>query len=894
MKLKVKKLLIMLGLVPAFTIPSTLISCSSKIETNYDFGLASASLNSLNYVRFKDTTKVVSAMVEGALKLGTRNKIIQSALTFPQMDLKIIDESFPGASSSGILSAGYYDLKSAWGFLPGTSISSAEGNPITVLKNPNLPTTYLAAAIQLNKKHKWSNGDTVTAQDYIDTLKYILDINTGSQFIIDVQETNIKNASLIVDKQQEYIKKWGIPYKDPFGYDNGWESQNAGDDQDVNEIKEAALGFGVFTKDDYKKLEKDIDKNSNTPSPQVVMKTPNSPYTLSLKKNVDKRNFDKLTGKDFEFNPTLSPDAKVDVALDYMPWETVPVPTKTGDKINYEVTVTDAKLSNPSKIQIEVSSVDSPINSFLEPIGWFDSQQKVADSEVLFIQYEASRPQRVGAILENLTGKNYFKPINRKFVEANGGIYKFGVDKKHFLWNSAFKPTDMYLGPAGYITLEKDQLYYNASRTVSNKVKIFFQSDPMVLASMFNDGYIGQVNIPATHQKQFWGDLSVRPYMKKNGGFGTQAFSLNIDNGNEALKDENFRKAIAYAVDRKAMAKIAAQEASFPVTTWTAFGQATDDYGVPIETYFDNQNYIPYKGSSELPIQSFPFTTHNAKSNSFEQVDRTDIGYNVEIAKHFIEEYKKNNPNQKSVTLKYIYDGQSITKNIGVFLESLLKQAFGDYIKLNIQGCPSNIFETARTTGNYDILFFNYDAYGSEKDSYIKRFFMPDAIDTANQKPTGFRENPSGSFTYNNWIRSKTSAELIDIEERLKIDDFSLIDDKTNKPLTAHIWDKVVELSTQNPSETLSDYKKRLDIFFTGQSQEMIWRQQKPIALVIAAFEKIIREAMPVIPLMEVDTNWEARTIAGVDSVGTYSIQTAYSVINNKPTSLPGVEAIKE
>lgn len=826
MKLKLKNIIIPLGLVPAFATPSLLISCSNskQVKTNYDFGLASAPLNSLNYVTFKDTTKVVSSMVEGLIKTGTANKIIQSALTFPKLNARIVSEVTPGDSSLGRLSSNYYGLMDNWGYLPGSSISSVEGNPLTLLKKSESSSTYLASAVQLGKKHKWSNGDTVTAHDYIDTFKYILDINTGSQFITDVQETSIKNATLIVAKQNEYIKKWKVPYKDPFGYVNGWESQNTGDENEVKEIREAALGFGVFTKEDYKKLAKDIKDSPND-------------YTNS-------------------------------------------------------VTPAGAKTS---------------IDDFIDPVGWFDSQQVVDDSETLFIQYESSRPQTFGTIVSDITRRNYFMPINRKFVESNGGIQKFGIDKEHFLWNSAFKPTDMYLGPAGYINLEKDQLYYNASRTISNKVKIFFQSDPMVLASMFEDGYIGQLTIPATYQKIFWSDLSKRPYMNKNNGFGTQAFSLNLDTGNEALKDDNLRKAIAFAIDRNAMTKIAAQEASFPVTTWTAFGQAIDDFGIPIETYFDTEKYVPYKGAKtsdgkdlELPIQSLPYTYHNAKANNFEQVDRTDIGYNVEIANHFLDEFKKKNPTKKSVTLKYVYDGQSVNKNIGVFLESLLKQAFGGYIKLDIQGLPSNVFESARTSGNYDILFFNYDSYGTEKDSYIKRFFMPDEINEDEQKTSGFRENPSGSFTYGEWFASKKPDELKDIKTRLQIlDNYSLIDDKTNATLTVSIWDKVLELSTRKSNEDLSDYKKRLDNFFTGnigkisKPEDAVWGEQKAIILVVAAFEKIVREAMPVIPLMEVDTNWEAKTIAGLDSVSTFSLQTAYSVIKNRPANLPGVEAIK-
>lgn len=826
-----KKSLLSLGaFAAAFAPVATIVSCSDQVEKNYDFGLATAPVNSLNYVRFKDTTKVVSSMVEGVFKIATKNKIIQSTLTFPKMEYQMAVETNEGDSSSASLTGRFYDMKNQWGVLPGTAISSVDGNPIVALHKNEASQGAVAIALQLGDKHKWSNGDKVTAQDYIDTLKYVLDVNTGSQLIIDAKESGIKNASLIVTKQQQYIKQFKKPYVDPFGYD-GWESQTPGDENLVKEIREAAIGFGAFTKEDYKMLASSV----------------------------------KATPDQYQ----------------------------NSNAINRKATIGD----------------------FHKSIEWWGTEgdgyaipQVVADSNVLFVEFEDSRPQDVGNIFEDLTSRNFFLPINRKFVESTGGIQKFGVDKEHFLWNSAFRPDEVYLGPSGFITLEKDPLYYNASRTVSNRVKIFFQSDPMVLASMFEDGYIGEVNVPATHQKKFWADLSKRPYMKKNSGFGTQALSLNLDTGNEALKDENFRKALAFAIDRNAMTKIAAQETSFPVTTWTAFGTIMDSFGIPIETFFNNQNYVPYEGAKttdgkdlELPIQSYDYTTHNAKTNQFEHVDRTDIGYNVEIARHFIEEYKKAHPDKSSVSVTYVYDGNATTKNIGVYLQSLLKEAFGGFVNLEIKGLPSNVFESARTGGDYDILFYNYDSYGTEIDSYIKRFFIKDGIDKDNQKQTGFRENPSGAFTYGEWLAKlqNNPTKLADVKSRLQIADYVMKDEDGKNLSPISIWDKVIELSTQNPNESDEAYEKRLQNFFVGNlpanasQKDMIFTEQKAIILVVTAFEKIIREAMPIIPLMEVDTMWEAKTIAGVDSLSTYSLQTAYGILDNKPAALPGIEAIK-
>lgn len=822
---------------------ATAVSCSDRINTQYDFGLASKAINSLNYVRLKDTSQIIPSMVEGIIKLGTANKIVQSNLTFPKMEYRVA----VGSDTDAQLSTRFYDMKDNSGILPGTSISSVDGNPLVALYSSDSSNSATAMGIQLGSKHKWSNGDQVSSQDYIDTIKYILDINTGSQFIIDVQESGIRNATKIVDAQKAYINEFKVPYQDPFGYD-GWESQNSNangtDEAAVKRIKEAALSLGIFTARDYKLLEAGTRQNP-----------------------------DAFDGKG--------------------------------------------------------------IDDFLRPISWYGSDQStgagedytvnqiVDDAHLLFLQFEDSQPQGYGDIMNQLISKNWFLPINRKFVESTGGIQKFGVDKEHFLWNSAFYPEELFLGPSGYIALKKDPLYYNSARTISNGVKIYFQSDPMVLASMFEDGYISQVQIPATHQLKFWSDLTKRPYMKKQSGFGTQALALNLDKqkGNVALQDANLRKAIAYAMDRNALTKVANEEASFPVTTWTAFGNIHDAFGIPIETVFDGKTFVPFEGAldkggkqANIPIQSYSYTDHNAKSNQFEQVDRTDIGFNTEYAKHFLEEYKKAHPGQTSVSLNYVYDGSnSINKNIGIYIQSQLKAIFGGFINIEIKGLPSNVFESAKDAGDFDLIFYNFDSYGTSTDSYIKRFFLPDQIETQNQKNTGFKENPSGGFTYGDWFKeiSADPQKEADIKKRLGFDKKTSLRGIDGKAHDFDVWEKLKSLSDQK-GEDVEVYRQRLQNFFkTGielSDKEMktydsskwdgknlnldpAWQQVRVISEVVAAFEKVIHEAMPVISLMEVDTYWTASTIAGVDSLGSFQLQTAYD-INNKPEGFPGIEAL--
>ncbi|MGY6171867.1 ABC transporter substrate-binding protein [Candidatus Mycoplasma pogonae] len=104
------------------------------------------------------------------------------------------------------------------------------------------------------------------------------------------------------------------------------------------------------------------------------------------------------------------------------------------------------------------------------------------------------------------------------------------------------------------------------------------------------------------------------------------------------------------------------------------------------------------------------------------------------------------------------------------------------------------------------------------------------------------------------------------------------------------LYRKAIELSYFKNNENLIDYNSRLNSFFSGNfslhEALMGWTQSKVFQL-IALFEKIIRDTAPVIPLMEVDTNWELTRIGGIKSIYTYHLQYAYDYTNPPRPGLP-------
>lgn len=381
--------------------------------------------------------------------------------------------------------------------------------------------------------------------------------------------------------------------------------------------------------------------------------------------------------------------------------------------------------------------------------------------------------------------------------------------------------------------------------------------------------------------------------MHKSSGFGTIALGLNLDketNKNKYLFDNNLRNAIYYAINRNDMLKIVGWNSSFPVNTWTAFGQSSSSFGDATELGFDHDTMLTKVDDKlELTIQNYKHIDHMAKQFKFEHVDRTDLTYQPEIANKYLDLFKKANPNLKSITLRYIHNSTDEQLNAGIGIKDALKKAFGDYIDLEIKGLPENVYEDARTRGQFDIIYRNFDTFGSDSYSYVRVFFKPDEIKTKEQKSTGFRNNPAGSWTYKDYFNAlgvhrdsldeiiyDNPSEIIKLMDRLRLD--------------KNILEKIIDLSLMKKDESVSQYTERYSAFFSGQFTEKEIQQQfseRKIVATIASLEKIIRDAAPVIPLMEVDTYWEISRVGGVNSLYKYSLQYAYDVNNPPIKTLP-------
>ncbi|ADE19789.1 ABC transporter substrate-binding protein [Mycoplasma crocodyli] len=939
--MKKSKLILPLLAVSAIAAPVVLItSCknettntyqsrnSSFVGDEYDFGLATAPLNSLNYIKYQSVAKILPSLVEAPLKNGP-NEALKSIYRLPEIQMGIYGGDEDSSTIDQFILNHPNQLTESTGrFYPLDQFGSTTGS-ITVDRTKvqqvaainTKGNKILSMSIALNDGlSKWSNGDDVIGDDYIDALHYMIDFNTGSQHQTNLLQKKIKAVSKMIEAQQNYIKKFKKAYQNPFAYpnlvDNGkgimeyevveptpedlkkgqfsslWKSQSQGDEKEVDAIRQAALEFGIYSgRLYYNYSNKEIlssipfspDFNFNDEVTEIML--PNPEYDLALHSAEELRNIPKRIAKKIRKFTYTDPKQvwKIEELLSQSRELKIRLDQEFNNRKNdpqYMALDKNMRLSllNKAEFNPHLIAKDFDDKSYAQRIVFARSEFGIR------VEYDSYEPTSLNNAYKDLL--ETIIPVNRKFIESIGGINNFGLDSKSFLTNGPFTIDQLVLGPQGYITLKKDFRYYSSDRTISNKIRIFFSQDQNINSAMYDDGYIAATKIPAIQQLSYWANLNYRKNMNKSSGFGTIAFAFNLDNQTNSksyLNNNDLRNAIYYALNRNDLLKIVGWNTSYPVNTWTAFGQGSSSFGDPVELGFDHDNMLTKVDANHaIPIQNYSHIDHLSKNYKFEHVDRTDLTYNLDIAKKYLTLFKNANPNLKKITLKFIHNSTDEQQNAGIGLKDALNKAFNGFIDIEIKGLPENVYEDARTKGQFDIIYKNFDTYGTDTYSYVRVFLKPDEINSEQQKNTGFRNNPAGSWTYKKYF----SALGIEIDkDKIKSTNKALEEEtRTRLRIEKNIWDKIVELSFQKENESLNEYTERYSSFFSAQFTDKEKEQEfteKGIVAIISAFEKIVRDGAPVIPLMEVDTYWEISRVGGVSSLYSYSLQYAYDV--NKP-----------
>ncbi|WP_462408983.1 peptide ABC transporter substrate-binding protein [Neobacillus sp. Marseille-QA0830] len=350
--------------------------------------------------------------------------------------------------------------------------------------------------------------------------------------------------------------------------------------------------------------------------------------TIKLKKDTKWSNGDPVTAKDFVYAWQRAIDPRVAAP--------------------YGAYFMEGKIKGASEI---VEKGDKVTDQDLQTLGI-----KAVDDYTLEITLERELPY-----IESYLTFPLFYPQSQKYVEAQGADY--AKDSEHVLYNGPFKLAN-WDGPTGSEwTLEKNADYWDAKNVTLDKVNFNVSKDPQASANAFTAGEadITPKLAQAAILSQFEGSDELLQYQEPS------IWWLKMNEKNPALANQNIRKAIALAVDKKAL-----------VDDVLANGSVVADYLVPKGFSFD-ENGKDFRATTDTYL-----STDKKKAKELWEKGLSELG-------------------QKEVTFTYVGQDTETSKVSDAFIKDQLETTLPG-LKINIESVPFKIRIAREDAEDYDLL----------------------------------------------------------------------------------------------------------------------------------------------------------------------------------------------
>lgn len=172
------------------------------------------------------------------------------------------------------------------------------------------------------------------------------------------------------------------------------------------------------------------------------------------------------------------------------------------------------------------------------------------DDYTLVVELENPTPY-----FETLTTFGTFFPLNEDFVEEQGDDY--AISAENLLANGPYKMTN-WESTSDSWELEKNEDYWDADEVKMDKLTFEVVKDPQTAVDLYESGVVDRVDLTSDLVDEF---STYDDYVATPDTF-VHYIKLNQTN-NEALANENVRKAISRAFDKEAMVNEVLNNGSF-------------------------------------------------------------------------------------------------------------------------------------------------------------------------------------------------------------------------------------------------------------------------------------------------------------------------------------------
>jgi len=288
---------------------------------------------------------------------------------------------------------------------------------------------------------------------------------------------------------------------------------------------------------------------------------------------------------------------------------------------------------------------------------------------------------------ESLLSFISFMPTKKEYVDKYGSKYAADADK--ILYNGPFILKEWKHEQE--LVLEKNPYYWNKDAIKLDRVKIYIITDPNTAYQMYENGQIDFVDVPPIYVEKLVNEGKALTYYDGYEFF--IRFNLKAK-GKPWLANENFRKAIGFAIDREDYINMAFKKISEPAT-----------------------RYIPpvIAGIEKKFVEEYPLEYYPRKA---------DVNKAKEYLNKAMKELKISDPSKMGFEL--IVDDNSGTK-VGVeAIQDMLRRNLG--IDVTVKTVTFKERLQKMRSGDYEVMITRWGPDYDDPMTYLDYWFTSDSM----------------------------------------------------------------------------------------------------------------------------------------------------------------------
>ncbi len=301
---------------------------------------------------------------------------------------------------------------------------------------------------------------------------------------------------------------------------------------------------------------------------------------------------------------------------------------------------------------------------------------KAVDDKTLEVQLETQVPY-----FKDLLTLAMFLPQNENYFNEKGDEYASNSDS--LLYNGPFVMTD-WDGTGLSWSMEKNEDYWDADTVKLDKINVDVVKETSTALNLYETGEIDRMALSGEYVQT----QQDNPDLTNQETSSVFYFKFNQERNGEktALANENIRKALAMAFDKKAFADTILQNGSLPI-----------------------DGLVP-EGLAKGPESSKDFREENGAL----------LAYDADQAKKYFEKGLEE-LGEDSLTLELLGDDTENAKRTGEFMQAQLQENLPG-LKISLKNVPFKVRLDANSKQDYDIQLAGWGADYADPINFLELF----------------------------------------------------------------------------------------------------------------------------------------------------------------------------